>query len=161
MWPSKCPYKKIYLNFISLLQRGPKMSLQKTHLNFISAPSSEDPILLGKYKKLLLGKREEAHHFTWKNTKNHQKPTILLGKTQRTHQVPTTWKKTRNPPGAHHDLENTRNPPAATILGKTQGTHQVPTYSVWHGLCDCLTLFQEFNLKRISLHNNFSIHAFL
>ena len=67
------------------------MSLQKNHLNFISARSSEDPILwkntrsppfyLGKHKEptILLGKTQGAH----------QEPTILLGKTQGKNKEPT------------------------------------------------------------------------
>ena len=117
---------------------APKMSLQKTHLNFISARSSEDPILLGKIQGA----------FAWKNTSNPPGPTILLRKKQGTHQAtillgkhkeptrsppfylePTRliillgktpgahhfpWKNTRNPPGAHHfTWKNTRNPPGA------------------------------------------------
>ena len=83
---------------------GPQNVPTKNHVNFISARSSEDPILLGKM--------QGAHHFdwgknfTWKNTETqgaHQEPTILLGKTQGAHQEPTI------------------------LLGKTQGAHQEPT----------------------------------
>ena len=113
----------------------PKMSLQKDHFNFITARSSEDPILLGTI--------QGAHHLTWVNTRNppfylekrksppfylekHKEPTssppFYLGKTLgAAHYFP--WKNTRSPPfylntrssrGAHHfTWKSTRSPPGA------------------------------------------------
>ena len=104
------------------------MSLQKIHLNFISARSSEEPILLGKI--------QGACQFTWVNTRNppfylekHKEPTeptMLLGKTQGAHGAHhVTWKN-RSPPFFHGKTQGAHQEPTI-LLGKTQGTHQEPT----------------------------------
>ena len=142
--------------------------LTKNHLNFISARSSEDPILLGKI--------QGAYQFTWVNTRNppfylekHRRPTRSPPFYLEKHKEPTrsppfylekhnhfAWKKHKESnlsPTGNNNIEKWQRRSGRGEKRRLQfcNNHYYTTAFGLRG-CLCLTFFRKLNLKGASLN---------